>query len=103
SPPPPPSPTLPVAGPAERSTRMATTRPTSNIEIIWSDWLDAGVRPDMICPDRESVLANARNRSEELPDVGAIELVAAGDHVVLSVRAPSVGMPLDDDSPMRGQ
>ena len=102
---------------------MATTRPTSNIEIIWSDWLDAmrrgdmdalasrlapevshrGVRSDMICPDRESVLANARNRSEELPDVGAIELVAAGDHVVLSVRAPSVGMPLSDDAPMRGQ
>ena len=102
---------------------MATTRPSSNIEIIWSDWLDAmrrgdmdalasrlapevshrGVRPDMICPDRESVLENARNRSEDLPDVGAIELVAAGDHVVLSVRAPSVGVPLDDDAPMRGQ
>jgi len=62
-----------------------------------------GVRPDMICPDRESVLANARHRSQELPDVGAIELVAAGDHVVLSVRAPSVGMPLSDDAPMRGQ
>ena len=103
---------------------MASTRtPASNIEIIWSDWLDAmrrgdmdtlaarlapevshrGVRPDMICPDRESVLANARDRSQDLPDVGAIELVAAGDHVVLSVRAPSVGVPLTDDAPPRGQ
>ena len=103
---------------------MATTRtPRSNIEIVWSDWLDAirrgdldalasrlapevthrGVRPDLHCPDREAVLANARARSEQLPEVGAIELVAAGDHVVLSVRAPTVGMPLDDDAPMRGQ
>ena len=103
---------------------MASTRtPASNIEIIWSDWLDAmrrgdmdtlaarlapevshrGIRPDMICPDRESVLANARDRSQDLPDVGAIELVAAGDHVVLSVRAPSVGVPLTDDAPPRRQ
>jgi ketosteroid isomerase-like protein len=103
---------------------MASTRtPTSNIEIIWTDWLDAmrrgdmevlasrlapevthrGVRPDMICPDRESVLANARARSDELPEVGAIELVAAGDQVVLSVRAPTVGMPIEDDAPMRGK
>jgi ketosteroid isomerase-like protein len=103
---------------------VATTRtPTSNIEIIWADWLDAmrrgdmdalasrlapevshhGVRPELVCPDREAVLDNARNRAEELPDVGAIELVAAGDHVVLSVRAPSVGVPLEDDAPMRGQ
>jgi ketosteroid isomerase-like protein len=97
--------------------------PRSNIEIIWSDWLDAirrgdlealaarlapevthrGVRADLICPDREAVLRNARARSHELPEVGAVELVAAGDHVVLSVRAPTVGMPLTDDAPMRGQ
>jgi ketosteroid isomerase-like protein len=97
--------------------------PRSNIEIIWSDWLDAmrrgdldalaarlapevthrGVRPDLVCPDRESVLANARARAGQLPDVGAVELVAAGDHVVLCVRAPTVGMPLEDGAPMRGQ
>ena len=55
----------------------------SNIEIIFSDWLDAirrgdmdtlaarlapevthrGVRAELVCPDRESVLANARARS----------------------------------------
>jgi ketosteroid isomerase-like protein len=97
--------------------------PRSNIEIIWSDWLDAmrrgdldalaarlapevthrGVRADLVCPDRESVLANARARADQLPDVGAVELVAAGDHVVLCVRAPTVGMPLEDGAPMRGQ
>jgi ketosteroid isomerase-like protein len=103
---------------------MATTRtPRSNIEIVWSDWLDAirrgdldtlasrlapevthrGVRPDLYCPDREAVLQSARARSEQMPEVGAVELVAAGDHVVLSVRAPTVGMPLDDNAPMRGQ
>jgi ketosteroid isomerase-like protein len=97
--------------------------PRSNIEIIWSDWLDAirrgdldalaarlapevthrGVRADLICPDRDAVIENARARAEQLPEVGAVELVAAGDHVVLSVRAPTVGMPLEDGAPMRGQ
>ncbi len=103
---------------------MATARPPrSNIEIIWTDWLDAlrrgdldalaarlapgvthrGVRADLICPDRDAVLASAPARADRLPDVGAVELVAAGDRVVLSVRAPTVGMPLADDAPMRGQ
>jgi ketosteroid isomerase-like protein len=97
--------------------------PRSNIEIVWSDWLDAirrgdletlaarlapevthrGVRADLICPDRDAVIENARSRSEQLPDVGAVELVAAGDQVVLSIRAPTVGMPLQDGAPMRGQ
>jgi ketosteroid isomerase-like protein len=97
--------------------------PRSNIEIVWSDWLDAirrgdletlaarlapevthrGVRADLICPDRDAVLESARARAEELPEVDAVELVAAGDHVVLSVRAPTVGMPLADGAPMRGQ
>jgi ketosteroid isomerase-like protein len=95
-----------------------TRRPGSNIEIIWADWLDAlrrgdidamaarlapevthrGVRDDLFCPDREAVLENARNRSRELPAVDAIELVAAGDRVVLSVRAPTVGLPLEADA-----
>jgi ketosteroid isomerase-like protein len=97
--------------------------PRSNIEIVWSDWLDAirrgdletlaarlapevthrGVRADLICPDRDAVIENARARAQQLPEVGAVELVAAGDHVVLSVRAPTVGMPLEDGAPMRGQ
>ena len=100
---------------------MART-PRSNIEIIWSDWLDAirrgdldalasrlapevthrGVRADLICPDRDAVLENARARADQLPEVGAVELVAAGDHVVLCVRAPSVGMPPAEGAPMRG-
>jgi ketosteroid isomerase-like protein len=97
--------------------------PRSNIEIVWSDWLDAirrgdldtlasrlapevthrGVREDLICPDRDAVLESARARADQLPEVGAVELVATGDHVVLSVRAPTVGMPLEDGAPMRGQ
>jgi ketosteroid isomerase-like protein len=96
----------------------ATRTPQSNIEIVFSDWLDAlrrgdiealaarlaprvthrGVRTDLICPDREAVIANAAARSQELPDVEAIELVAAGDQVVLSVRAATVGMPLELDA-----
>ena len=98
---------------------MAATRtPQSNIEIVFSDWLDAlrrgdidtlaarlapevthrGVRPDLYCPDRESVIETARGRSQQLPDVEAIELVAAGDRVVLSVRAATVGLPLEEDA-----
>jgi ketosteroid isomerase-like protein len=99
---------------------MATTarRPESNIEIIWADWLDAlrrgdidtlaarlapevthrGVRPDLDCPDRDAVLASAGERARHLPRVDAIELVAAGDHVVLTVRAPTVGVPLSADA-----
>lgn len=106
---------------------MATTarRPESNIEIIWADWLDAlrrgdidtltarlapevthrGVRPDLDCPDREAVIANAGSRARQLPAVEAIELVAAGERVVLNVRAPTVGVPLsaeDDQDVPRG-
>lgn len=103
----------------------AARTPGSNIEIIWADWLDAlrrrdidalaarlapevthrGVRPDLLCPDREAVIENARTRSQNMPDVQAIELVAAGDKVALAVRAPTVGMPLStdpDQEPFRG-
>jgi ABC-type phosphate/phosphonate transport system substrate-binding protein len=94
----------------------AVHTPQSNIEIIFSDWLDAlrrrdldalaarlapevthrGVRPDLYCPDRAAVLESVRATSRDLPEVEAIELVAAGDNVVLSVRAPTVGQPLDE-------
>jgi hypothetical protein len=49
------------------------------------------------------VLESVRSTARDLPDVEAIELVAAGDNVVLSVRAPTVGRPLDaaDDPDLR--
>jgi ketosteroid isomerase-like protein len=95
----------------------------SNLEIIFSDWLDAmrrndielmgaclapdvvhrGVRADYVCRGREAVLERLRARAGRLPRVSAIELVEVGDHVVMSVRAPSVGVPVDDDGPPRGQ
>jgi ketosteroid isomerase-like protein len=97
--------------------------PRSNIEIIFSDYLDAirrgdidalaarlapevthrGVRADLICPDRESVLERMRSRARQVPDVEAIELVAAGDRVVMSVRAAGIGVPERDEDPARGQ
>jgi ketosteroid isomerase-like protein len=102
---------------------MATRSPQSNIEIIFSDYLDAirrgdidtvaarlapevthrGIRADLICPDRESVLASMRSRARQPPDVEAIELVAAGDRVVMSVRASGIGVPVRDDDAPRGQ
>jgi ketosteroid isomerase-like protein len=102
---------------------MSGTRTPSNIEIIFSDYLDAlrrgdlealaarlapevthhGVRADLVCPDRDAVLARLRSRSQRLPDVEAIELVAAGDRVVMSVRAAGIGQPMDDADDPRGQ
>ena len=90
----------------------------SNIEIVFSDWLDAmrrgdvetmasrlapdvvheGIRAGMRCTNREQVLSMARRRSERLPTPEAIELVAAGDHVVMSVRGPGIGVPADERS-----
>ena len=101
----------------------AAERRGSNLEIIFVDWLDAlrrhdldrlrarlapdvdhtGVRGDRVCRGREAVLARLSARSEHLPRVSAIELIEAGDHVVMSLRAPTVGAPVDDDGPQRGQ
>ena len=38
-----------------------------------------------------------RSRSRQLPDVEALELVAAGDQVVMSVRAAGIGVPVRDE------
>lgn len=83
----------------------------SNIEIVFSDWLDAmrrgdlermeaalapdvkhvGIVPEWECGNREQVLENVRGRAGRVPAVEALELVAAGDHVVMSIRAPGIG------------
>ena len=90
---------------------MAEREPETNIEIIWADWVDAirrgdierlarritpdtvhrGVLPELICRNGAEVVENARSASEQLPHVEAIELIAAGDHVVLGIRAPDIG------------
>jgi ketosteroid isomerase-like protein len=95
----------------------------SNLEIIFVDWLDAlrrhdldrlsarlapdvqheGVRSDRVCLGRDAVLERLRARGAQLPRVSAIELIEAGDHVVMSVRAPTVGAPVEDHGPQRGQ
>jgi ketosteroid isomerase-like protein len=100
-----------------------TGQQRSNIEIVFADWLDAmrrgdidrmeralapdvvhaGVRPDWVCNGRDAVLDMARNRSRQLPEVLALELVAAGEHVVMSVRGPELGPEPDDSGNHRGQ
>jgi ketosteroid isomerase-like protein len=94
---------------------MAATRTAGNIEIVFRDWLDAmrrgdielmatrlapdlvyqGVQPDWVCRGRDEVLARFRSRAGRLPPVEHLELVAAGDSVVLSVRGPGVGPPIE--------
>jgi ketosteroid isomerase-like protein len=98
--------------------------PGSNIEIIFADWLDAmrrgdletmasrlapdvvhqGVSPELICRNREQVIAMVGRRAGRVPAVEAIELIAAGDHVVMTVRGAGIGPPVDDDEDQpRGQ
>ena len=104
---------------------MSPTRaPESNIEIIFADWLDAmrrgdletmagrlapdvvhqGVRPELICRNREQVIYMVGRRAGRVPPVEAIELIASGDHVVMTVRGAGIGPPVDDDEDeARGQ
>lgn len=104
---------------------MQTTRtPESNIEIIFADWLDAmrrgdvetmtarlspdvvhqGIKPDWICRNREEVIDNVGQRVGRVPAVEALELIGAGDHVVMSVRATGIGAPVDEhEDESRGQ
>ena len=104
---------------------MAPSRAAqSNIEIIFADWLDAmrrgdletmasrlapdvvhqGVKPEWICRNRQEVIDMVRQRVGRVPPVDAIELVAAGDHVVMSVRGVGIGPPVDgDEDEARGQ
>ena len=98
--------------------------PESNIEIIFADWLDAmrrgdletmasrlapdvvhqGVRPEFVCRNREQVIDMVGRRAGRVPPVEAIELIAAGDHVVMTVRGAGIGPPVDDDEDeARGQ
>ena len=104
---------------------MAASRAAqSNIEIIFADWLDAmrrgdletmasrlapdvvhqGVKPEWICRNRQEVIDMVGQRVGRVPPVEAIELVAAGDHVVMSVRGVGIGPPVEDDEDeARGQ
>lgn len=102
---------------------MTERAPESNVEIVFADWLDAirrgdiermrarlapdvvhqGVRPEYVCRNRDEVMAQAGWRAGRAPAVEAIELVAAGDHVVMSVRAPDIGAPADPEAAPPGQ
>src|SRR5690242_1492161 len=92
--------------------------PRSNVEVVFAGWLDAirrgdldamrdalapdvvhqGIRPEWICRNRDEVLAMAGGRSgDALPAVDALELIEAGDQVVMSVRGPGIGPPIAGD------
>lgn len=97
---------------------MQSERRPSNIEIVFSDWLDAirrgdldcianalhpdavhqGIRPEWVCANREEILENVAPRVANPPQVDALELVASGDQVVMSVRGPGIGPPIDEDT-----
>jgi ketosteroid isomerase-like protein len=93
-----------------------TSRRLSNIEIIFVDWLDAlrrgdvetmagrlapdvvhqGIKPEWICRNRQEVIDMVGRRAGRVPPVEALELIAAGDHVVMSVRGEGIGPPVDE-------
>jgi hypothetical protein len=97
--------------------------PESPIETVF-DWVDArrradvdamtsrlspdvqhvGIRPGMLCKNRDEVVSLVRRAGPIPTDVDALELLAAGEKVVLSVRGPRIGVPASEDSDMpRGQ
>jgi hypothetical protein len=92
-------------------------RSPSNLEIVFAEWLDAmrrgdlermagaldpnavhqGIRPEWRCESREQILESVGPRVGNPPQVDALELVAAGDHVVMSVKGPGIGPPVRDN------
>jgi ketosteroid isomerase-like protein len=95
----------------------------SNLEIVFADYLDAlrrgdidriaarlaqdvvheGIRPEFTCSGGD-VLVRLRKQAAHRPEVTALELVESGEHVVLSLRAATIGVPMDlDSSEPRGQ
>ncbi len=91
----------------------------SNVEIVFAEWLDAmrrgdiermtdaltpdavhrGIRPEWMCHDRAEIIDMVSGRTgENLPQVDALELIGAGDHVVMSARGPGIGPPVGLDS-----
>jgi hypothetical protein len=96
-------------------------RPRSNIEIVFADWIDAmrrgdvermasalapdavheGVLPGLRCSNRAEIMSLAGPRANAVLRVEALELAAAGDRVVMSVRGPGIGPPVpgtDDET-----
>ena len=97
--------------------------PVGNLEIIFVDWLDAlrrrdigrierrlapgivhqGVRGDLVCRGRQAVIERLREVGSQLPRVTAIELLEAGDQVLMRVRAEGIGVAAEDHGPPRGE
>ncbi len=65
-------------------------------DVVWH-----GLRPDLVCRNREQVLDNVRGRGGQRPDVEGIELYAEGDQVLFGVRSPDfvevAGEPLNGE------
>jgi ketosteroid isomerase-like protein len=100
---------------------MSEVRSPSNLEIVFSEWLDAMRRGDLArmaavlapdavhhciwsewrCESAEQILESVRPRVGNPPQVDALELLAAGDHVVMSVRGPAIGAPAGRDEDER--
>jgi hypothetical protein len=69
--------------------------------VLAPDAKHIGIVPELECGNREQVLENARGRAGRVPPVEALELVGAGDHVVMSIRAPGIGATPEGEA--RGQ
>jgi catechol 2,3-dioxygenase-like lactoylglutathione lyase family enzyme len=81
-----------------------------NLEVVLAGWVEArrrndldtierhlhpdvmsqGLRPDLVCGNRDAVLDNIRAGNGWRPDVSGIELHADGDQVMLGVRSPDL-------------
>ncbi len=97
------------------------SRRNDNLEVVLAGWVDAqrrndldtmkrhlhpdvlwqGLRPDLVCRNRDQVLDNVRARGGQRPDVQGIELYAEGDQVLFGARSPDfvevAGEPLNGE------
>jgi len=76
--------------------------------LLAVDAVHQGIRSEWVCRNRDQIVDQVRRgvegrRDGGMPIVDAVELVAAGDQVVLTVRGPKVGAPLDESEQFRGQ
>jgi hypothetical protein len=77
-------------------------RRRSDIDVLTArmapDAQHVGIRPGMLCRNRDEVVSLVRRAGPIPTDVEAFELLAAGEHVVLSIRGPGLGVPAEEDS-----
>ena len=70
---------------AQRRNDVETIARHLHPDVVWQ-----GLRPDLVCRNRDHVLDNVRAGNGRRPDVAGIELLAEGDQVLFGVQSPDL-------------